>query len=62
MSTHNICFYGELTEIILQLSSNTHLICSSVMLFAYVVCALSTWVGSISGTCEKQKWNFNVMN
>ena len=27
MSTHNICFYGELTKIILQLSSNT-LICS----------------------------------
>ena len=23
MSTHNICFYGELTKIILQLSSNT---------------------------------------
>ena len=29
MSTHNICFYGELTKIILQLSSNTLLICSS---------------------------------
>ena len=29
MSTHNICFYGELTKIILQLSSNTHLICST---------------------------------
>ena len=27
MSTHNICFYGELTKIILQLSSNIHLIC-----------------------------------
>ena len=25
MSTHNICFYGELMKIILQLSSNTHL-------------------------------------
>ena len=24
MSTHNICFYGELMKIILQLSSNTH--------------------------------------
>ena len=30
MSTHNICFHGELTKIILQLSSNTHLICSAV--------------------------------
>ena len=29
MSTHNICFYGELTNIILHLSSNTLLICSS---------------------------------
>ena len=29
MSTHNICFYGELMKIILQLSSNTNLICSS---------------------------------
>ena len=29
MSTHNIYFYGELTKIILQLSSNTLLICSS---------------------------------
>ena len=27
MSTHNICFYGELMKIILQLSSNTLLIC-----------------------------------
>ena len=27
MSTHNICFNGELTKIILQLSSNTRLIC-----------------------------------
>ena len=31
MSTHNICFYGELTEIIPKLSSNTLLICSPVI-------------------------------
>ena len=30
MSTHNISFYGELVKIILQLSPNTHLICSTV--------------------------------
>ena len=30
MSTHNICFYGELIKIIPQLSSNTLLIRSSV--------------------------------
>ena len=30
MSTHNICFYGQLTNIILQLSSNILLMCSSV--------------------------------
>ena len=35
MSTHNIGFYGELTKIIHQLSSNTLLICSSVR--AYTV-------------------------
>ena len=29
MSTHNICFYGEISKIIPQLSSNTLLICSS---------------------------------
>ena len=28
MSTHNIGFYGELTNLIFQLSSNTHLVCS----------------------------------
>ena len=32
MSTLNICFYGELTIIILQLSPNTQLIWSTVML------------------------------
>ena len=30
MSTYNICFYEELTKIILQLSSKTHLVCSTV--------------------------------
>ena len=30
MSTHKVCFYGELTKIILQLSPNTLLIWSSV--------------------------------
>ena len=29
MSTHNICFYRELTKIILELSSNTLVICST---------------------------------
>ena len=28
MSTHNLCFYGEISKIIPELSSNTHLICS----------------------------------
>ena len=30
MSTHNICFYGEMTIIIPRFSSNTLLICSTV--------------------------------
>ena len=29
MSTHNICFYGEITKIISKLASNTLLICST---------------------------------
>ena len=29
MSTHNICFYEDLTKIIFELSSNTHLISSA---------------------------------
>ena len=29
MSTHNICFYGELTKVILELPLNTLLICFS---------------------------------
>ena len=31
MSTHNICFYGEITKIIRKLSSNTLLFCSTVL-------------------------------
>ena len=31
MSTHSICFYGELIKIILHISSNTHLICSTAV-------------------------------
>ena len=37
MNTHNLCFYGELMKIIPQLSSNAHLICSSV---SYAFCCL----------------------
>ena len=35
MSTHNICFYGELTKIILELSPNTLLICSTDILVEF---------------------------
>ena len=31
MSTHNIGFYEDLTKLIFQLSSNTHLISSSLL-------------------------------
>ena len=37
MSTHNIYFYGELTKMILQLSSKTLLICSTEI-WVYNVC------------------------
>ena len=37
MSTHSICFYGELTKIIIELSSNSLLICSPVaFLLVYI--------------------------
>ena len=39
MSTHNICFYGELTKIILQLSSNTLLTSSVIDRIAYFSCS-----------------------
>ena len=32
MSTHNIGFYEDLTKIIFELSSNTHLISSTVLI------------------------------
>ena len=32
MSTHNICFYGEIMKIISKLSQNTPLICSTALL------------------------------
>ena len=35
MSTHNIGFYGDLTKIIFELSSNTHLISSAGILYFY---------------------------
>ena len=33
MNTHNICCFEDLTKIFFQLSSNTHLISSSVELY-----------------------------
>ena len=36
MSTHNIGFYEDLTKIIFELSSNTHLISSAVMQLVYI--------------------------
>ena len=35
MSTHNIGFYEDLTRIISELSSNTHLISSSVLCYSF---------------------------
>ena len=37
MSTHNICFYGEITKIIPKFSSNTLLICSSESIILFTV-------------------------
>ena len=38
MSTHNIGFYDDLTKIIFQLSSNTHLISSAGLESPHKVC------------------------
>ena len=35
MSTHDICFYGEITKIVPKLSLNTLLICSTDFWFQY---------------------------
>ena len=44
MSTHNIGFYEDLTKIIFQLSSNTHLISSSANTFAACLLHVSSRV------------------
>ena len=41
MSTHNIGFYEDLTKIIFQLSSNTHLISSSSLC---VIIKVNVWL------------------
>ena len=44
MSTNSVCFYGELTKIILELSSNTLLICSTE---SANVEELTEWISSL---------------
>ena len=42
MSTHNICFYGELEKILLQLSLNTHFTCFTVKkadVYVQIICS-----------------------
>ena len=43
MSTHNIGFYEDLTKIIFELSSNTHLISSAATYMQFAV----SWVSLI---------------
>ena len=55
LSTHNICFYGELTKIILQLSPNTLLICSSATIkVSYTVMILSFRTDRAGQTVQTQ--------
>ena len=42
MSTHNIGFHVDLTKIIFELSSNTHLISSAINVAAWEIAALTT--------------------
>ena len=39
MSTHNICFYGEIMKMIPKLFTNTLLICFTGLIWVYTVCA-----------------------
>ena len=49
MSTHNICFYGQIWKIILQLSSNTHFTCFML---------ISVW---FSDGCRNEKESQNAV-
>ena len=60
MSTHNICFYGELMEIIVQLSSNTLLTSSTVTVNALVTCT-SADPGFLDRGFKVAKWGFNLI-
>ena len=52
MSTHNICFYEELTKIILELSSNTLLICSTDY---SNYCYYTSYTANIKGTDQNAR-------
>ena len=43
MSTHNIGFYEDLTKIIFELSSNTHLISSAGRPFLFTALVVCLW-------------------
>ena len=47
MSTHNIGFYEDLTKIIFELSSNTHLISSAEYMLTALANTLLFFVGKI---------------
>ena len=56
MSTHNICFYGEIMKIIPKISQNTPLICSTE--FIMVLCSRIKYLGYNN---QKRIWNGQEM-
>ena len=53
MSTHNIGFYEDLTKIIFELSSNTHLISSAVLSWKIIALFYRFKKGKLSVTGER---------
>ena len=58
MCTHNICFYEEMMKIIFQLSSNMHIICSSLFQNLNIGAVIyMVMLRRERKSCMKWRWN-----
>ena len=62
MSTHNIGFYGELTKIILQLSSDTLLICSSEFKTQVSTIYFQIYPDFMFASVKPKKWHWSHLD
>ena len=61
MSTHNLCFYGEIANIIPKLSLNTRLICSTELVFYFLdMPKISTHIKYFTRTQVSNQYNLNT--